>query len=110
MSISTIANLPPAADVEVTFTGLMLMEFEKNGQWFEAGVHDRAGDHHLRMSVELQERATDKVLERWENHEPLTEDIWLDVQNPQQPGLSVFATGDRLNREAPAPEQQKDFR
>ncbi len=109
MSISTVTNLPQA-DVEVTFTGLMLMRFEKSGQLFEAGVHDRTGDHHLRLSVELRERATEKVLERWDSQEPLTEDVCLDVQNPQQQGLSVYATDEPLNRENPSPSQQKDFR
>jgi len=106
MSIQVVSSLPNSPDVEVTFTGLLLMRFDKNG--FRAGIV-QTELHQLRIAIELL-NANRKLLDKWEHNGPLTDDLQIEVQKPVTPGLSIYQHGAVLNRERTPSAQKKDFR
>lgn len=108
MALQVVSSLPKSPDVEVTFTGLLLMRFDSDGKGFRAGVV-QTEFHRLRISIELR-NANKKLIEKWEHSGPLANDLWIDVQNPVEPGLSAYKHGAALNRVKTPSAQKKDFR
>lgn len=107
-SFPEFQDVPVVPDVVVTFTGLLLMRFDDEGNGFQAGVVP-ADFHQLRIAIELRD-ATKKLVEKWEHRGPLTDDFWIDVQNPAVSGLNVYKHGATLKRLQTPKAQKKDFR
>ncbi len=109
MPLQEVSSFPQyEPDVIVTFTGLLLMRFDDDSNGFYAGVVP-ADFHQLRIAIELRDSAK-KLVEKWEHRGPLTDDFWIDVQNPAVPGLSAYESGETLQRLKTPKVQKKDFR
>ena len=103
------------ADVVVTFTGLLMLRFDPGGGYVEAGIHP-SPFHRLRIAVELWKRNNitqqeDTLIERWERSGRLGDNVYIEVVNPAESGLTQFYYNNGpLHRPANPPNPTSELR